>query len=60
MPPTPRGAVNGEERVDAYEASYEKDDLTGPLKHAAPKEGVERQVYKERVSRKESDLPGGA
>ncbi|KAI0696245.1 hypothetical protein BC835DRAFT_874815 [Cytidiella melzeri] len=23
---------NGEERVDAYEASYERDDLSGPLK----------------------------
>ncbi|EKM58393.1 uncharacterized protein PHACADRAFT_252678 [Phanerochaete carnosa HHB-10118-sp] len=54
-----KGAVSGEERVDAYEATYERDEMTGPLKHSAKMEGTERDVYKQRVDRKESDLPGG-
>ncbi|KAI0342752.1 hypothetical protein BDW22DRAFT_149138 [Trametopsis cervina] len=45
------GKLEGEERVDAYEASYERDDLTGPLKNSAQKEVVEKSEYKERVVR---------
>lgn len=37
IPQTPKGAVSGEERVDAYEATYERDDLSGPLKNSALK-----------------------
>ncbi|KAI0766781.1 hypothetical protein BC629DRAFT_1292894 [Irpex lacteus] len=47
----PKG-LNGEERVDAYEASYERDETTGPLKNSAPKENAQREQYKERVSKK--------
>lgn len=54
-----KGALSGEERVDAYEATYESDELTGPLKHSAKKEDKERDAYKQRVDKKESDLPGG-
>lgn len=32
VPPTPKGAISGEERVDAYEATYERDETSGPLK----------------------------
>ncbi|GJF00078.1 hypothetical protein PsYK624_163570 [Phanerochaete sordida] len=34
-----KGARSGEERVDAYEATYESDELSGPLKHSAGTEG---------------------
>jgi hypothetical protein len=54
-----KGAVNGDERVDAYEATYERDEMTGPLKHSAPKEKNERQAMKDRLGEKEGDLPGG-
>ena len=35
IPPTPKGANSSEERVDAYEATYERDETSGPLKHSA-------------------------
>lgn len=57
--PTTKGAVSGEERVGAYEATYERDETTGPLKHSAPKEQKERNAYKQKVGQKEADLPGG-
>jgi len=46
-------APTGEERVDAREASYERDEITGPLKgsDAGVKEVHEREVIKERVQR---------
>ncbi|KAI0091200.1 hypothetical protein BDY19DRAFT_1046901 [Irpex rosettiformis] len=47
--------VNGEERLDAYEASYERDDLDGPL-NASRKKNFK---YQKTVSKKESDLSGG-
>lgn len=54
-----KGATSGEERVDAYEATYERDEMTGPLKHTVDKESKERDTFKQRIDRKESDLPGG-
>ena len=32
---TSKGATSGEERVDAYEATYERDETSGPLKKTA-------------------------
>ena len=45
--------TNGEERVDAYEASYERDETVGPLKGTGAQE---HEKLKERVSHKESKL----
>ncbi|KAJ3555749.1 hypothetical protein NM688_g2400 [Phlebia brevispora] len=52
---------NNEERVDAYEASYERDETTGPLGDAAHKGTVEEVKVKERVSQKgKGTSPGSA
>ncbi|PSR71377.1 hypothetical protein PHLCEN_2v12753 [Hermanssonia centrifuga] len=56
--PGSKEGLTGEERPDAYEASYEKDDLTGPLKNS-PKDNVQREVYKEKVSKNDTDTSGG-
>lgn len=58
-PSTPASAANGEDRVDAYEAVYERDDLTGPLNNPAPKENIERVTIKERVSPEDRHLSRG-
>ncbi|KAF7797326.1 hypothetical protein EIP86_008521 [Pleurotus ostreatoroseus] len=46
-----------EERVDAYEASYERDETTGPLRG-----GVKEvtKTIKERVSQKAKEISGNA
>ena len=41
--------TNGEERVDAYEAVYERDETVGPLKDSAS----QQKHVKERVSEKD-------
>jgi len=41
--------TNGEERLDAREATYERDEISGPLKGSGVKEVHEREVIKERV-----------
>lgn len=43
-----------EERVDAYEASYERDETSGPLRSGVKK----TKTIKEKVSEKIEDLTG--
>lgn len=52
--------VQGEERVDAYEASYERDETTGPLKQTQKKGSSEHEKFKERVSHEEKGFAKGA
>ncbi|CAL1716589.1 unnamed protein product [Somion occarium] len=61
VPPTHKKTYETEERIDAAEATYERDEVGGPLKDSGTKETDTTETYEETVKtdKRESGLAGG-